>query len=60
MRLAAPVWEMARELLEMRYLHNLPHSLDPAPLAAILPDFKPLGFEQVMAIQARAYGLIST
>lgn len=60
MRLTAPFWEMARELLEMRYLYNLPHCLDDAPLARILPDFTPLNFAQVMEIQARAYGLIST
>jgi nucleoside-diphosphate-sugar epimerase len=60
MRLTAPFWEMARELLEMRYLHNLPHRLDDAPLTKILPDFTPLNFAQVMEIQARAYGLIST
>ena len=60
MRLASPFWEMARELLEMRYLHDLPHRMDPAPLAAILPDFKPHSFADVAAIQARAYGLIST
>lgn len=60
MRLTAPFWEMARELLEMRYLHDLPHRLDPAPLAAILPDFKPLGLTQVLQIQAQAYGLMST
>ena len=39
MRLAAPVWELARELLEMRYLYNLPHALDPAPLRNLLPEF---------------------
>ena len=38
MRLASPVWELARELLEMRYLWTMAHSLDPAPLAALLPD----------------------
>lgn len=60
MRLSAPFWEMARELLEMRYLHDLPHRLDPAPLARILPDFEPLDFAQVMTVQAQAYGLMST
>jgi nucleoside-diphosphate-sugar epimerase len=59
MQLAAPFWEMARELLEMRYLYNLPHSLDPAPMARVLPDFKPLSLAEVMAVQAQAYGLIS-
>lgn len=40
MRLAAPFWELARELGEMRYLYNLDHALDPAPLSALLPDFR--------------------
>lgn len=30
-----------RELMEMRYLWDTPHRLDPAPLRAILPDFVP-------------------
>lgn len=60
MRLTAPFWEMARELLEMRYLHDLPHSLDPAPLTAILPDFAAMDVRQVMEIQAKTYGLMST
>lgn len=40
MRLAGPFWELARELNEMRYLWNTSHSLDPAPLADLLPDFR--------------------
>lgn len=40
MRLASPFYEMARELVEMRYLHDTSHSLDPAPMAALLPDFR--------------------
>jgi nucleoside-diphosphate-sugar epimerase len=40
LHLAAPFWELARELLEMRYLSDLPHRLDPAPMAALLPDFR--------------------
>ena len=39
MTLAAPCWELARELREMRYLYDLPRSLDPAPMAALLPEF---------------------
>ena len=39
MRLAGPFWELARELNEMRYLFSTSHALDPAPLAALLPDF---------------------
>ncbi|WP_417597879.1 NAD-dependent epimerase/dehydratase family protein [Pararhodobacter oceanensis] len=47
--LAAPVWEMARELREMRYLYNTPHRLSGGRLSQILPDFTPTSFEQVIA-----------
>jgi hypothetical protein len=40
MTLASPFWELARELREMRYLYDLPHSLDPAPMASLLPDLR--------------------
>ncbi len=40
-RLGAPFNPMFRELAEMRYLWDRPHRLDPAPLAAMLPDFAP-------------------
>lgn len=49
MRLAAPVWELARELCEMRYLYDLDHSLDGTALARVLPDFQPTGLEPVIA-----------
>jgi len=39
LRLASPVWPMARGLLEMRYLWDMPHSIDPAHFDALLPDF---------------------
>jgi nucleoside-diphosphate-sugar epimerase len=48
-RLLAPFWELARELLEMRYLYSLPHSLSPEPLSRILPDFVPTSFGRVVA-----------
>ena len=48
MRLASPVWELARELTEMRYLWNHPHALDPAPLHAALPDFQPTPLDAVL------------
>lgn len=41
MRLAGPVWELARELTEMRYLWDTPHTLAPERLAALVPDFVP-------------------
>ena len=48
-RLLAPFWELARELLEMRYLYNLSHSLATGPLAQLLPDFKATPLDQVIA-----------
>ena len=44
----APFWELARELLEMRYLWSLDHQLDGARLAALLPDFKATDFDTIM------------
>lgn len=41
MRLAAPVWELAREMVEMRYLFEHPHSLSGDDLEGYLPDFRP-------------------
>ena len=49
LRLAAPVWELARELGEMRYLYDHPHRLDGARLAALLPAFRTTPFAEVVA-----------
>jgi nucleoside-diphosphate-sugar epimerase len=49
MTLASPFWELARELREMRYLYNTPHSLDPAPMAALLPGFRLTPLSEVTA-----------
>ncbi|WP_138467712.1 epimerase [Poseidonocella sp. HB161398] len=49
LRLAAPVWELARELGEMRYLFAHPHSLDGTALAEWLPGFVPTPFAEVVA-----------
>jgi nucleoside-diphosphate-sugar epimerase len=48
MTLAAPVWELARELREMRYLYNLPHRLDPAPMQTLLPGFRTTSLDSVL------------
>jgi len=40
MRLASPVWELARELLEMRYLWDMPHSLSGEKFNLLLPGFE--------------------
>lgn len=57
MRAAAPFWELARELIEMRYLMDLPHSLDPGPLAKLLPQFATTPFEKVVTAHMTALGL---
>ncbi|MEQ8246215.1 MAG: NAD(P)H-binding protein [Alphaproteobacteria bacterium] len=41
MRLIAPFAPMIREVLEMRYLWQVPHALDSTKLRAAIPDFKP-------------------
>lgn len=38
--LAAPVWPMARRLLEMRYLWSMPHRLSGDRMAELLPRFR--------------------
>ena len=48
MTVTSPVWEMARELREMRYLYDHSHALDPAPLAKLLPDFRATPLEVVL------------
>lgn len=48
MRLASPVWELARELVEMRYLWNTSHSLSSRRFNQLLPDFTPTGMRTVM------------
>lgn len=48
MRLAAPFWELARELIDMRYLWNTPHSLSATRFDALLPDFEPTPLNEVL------------
>lgn len=47
-KLAAPFWELGREMLEMRYLFNLPHRLASEKFDRILPDFRATPLETVM------------
>lgn len=44
----SPVWELARELREMRYLFEMDHWIDGAAFSEALPDFCPTPLEQVM------------
>ena len=56
-RLAAPVWELGRELGEMRYLYDTPHSLSGARLQALLPGFRQTPLSEVLrAVLARREG----
>ncbi len=46
--LLSPVWELARELREMRYLYDLSHEIDAGPLARSLPDFRSTPLDTVL------------
>lgn len=48
MRATAPLWELAREMVEMRYLWSVSHGLDDSRLRALLPEFRPTDLRQVM------------
>lgn len=48
MTLLSPVWELARELCEMRYLWNTPHSLSSTKFDRLLPEFRPTDLREVM------------
>ncbi len=48
LRLSAPAWELGRELLEMHYLYETDHALDPAPLQGLLPDFRMTGLDAMI------------
>ena len=47
-RLIAPFWKTGRGLLEMRYLWDTPHRLDPARFDMLLPDFQPTPIDQAL------------
>ena len=48
MTAAAPFWELARELREMRYLWNTDHQLSGDKFSRLLPDFKATDMVSVM------------
>ncbi|MEE9427461.1 MAG: NAD-dependent epimerase/dehydratase family protein [Paracoccaceae bacterium] len=50
MKLAAPFWELARELNEMRYLWDTNHQLDGVKFARLLPNFQPTDMRTVMTV----------
>ncbi|MDP3959063.1 MAG: epimerase [Pseudorhodobacter sp.] len=57
LRLLAPFWELARELSEMRYLYDLPHSLSGTELERLLPGFQITPLDQVVALHLAAAGV---
>lgn len=56
LRLAAPFWELARELREMRYLYDLDHRMDDRPLRDVLGEVPHTAFEQIVADHLSALG----
>lgn len=48
MRMAAPFWELARELNEMRYLWDTDHSLSADRFNALIPDFEATPLDAVL------------
>lgn len=48
LKLASPFWEMGRELLEMRYLWDVPHALGTAKFDRLVPEFERTDLSTVM------------
>ncbi len=48
LRLAAPFWPLVRGLLEMRYLWDLPHSLQSERLAELCPDYRETPLDEAL------------
>jgi nucleoside-diphosphate-sugar epimerase len=46
--LCSPFWELARELLEMRYLSNTSHWLSNSKLERLLPNFRATALDDVL------------
>ena len=49
LRLAAPFWKLGREVLEMRYLWEVPHRIDGAAFDAALPGFRMTPADEAIA-----------
>lgn len=58
MTLAAPIWELAREMKEMRYLFDTNHALDGDVMARLLPGFQGLALPELVRRHLQAKGLI--
>ncbi|MEM9188745.1 MAG: epimerase [Myxococcota bacterium] len=48
MKLASPVWELGREMSEMRYLSDTPHELSGKKFSQLLPEFEATTLSTVM------------
>jgi nucleoside-diphosphate-sugar epimerase len=48
MTLLAPVWELAKEMREMRYLYAMPHEIGRAKFDRLLPDFQETPLQKVL------------
>lgn len=59
LRLASPFWELGRELGEMRYLYNTPHSIDGEDFARLVPGFAGMDLQQLVAAHLAARGLMA-
>lgn len=49
MRLASPFWELAREMMEMRYLYETPHELSGEAFGQLLPGFRHTPLAEIIA-----------
>jgi nucleoside-diphosphate-sugar epimerase len=58
LRLLSPFWELARELIEMRYLYDLPHGLDAGVLAALLPNHRDRTLRAIVAAHLAARAVV--
>lgn len=54
--LLSPFWELSREMLEMRYLWNTPHTLSGEKFGRLLPSFRATPLDQVMRAGLRDHG----
>lgn len=54
MYIASPFWTLAHELLEMRYLNEIPHRLSGERLAQILPEFQATSRQEIMRAEIPA------
>lgn len=48
-RVLRPAWRLARYLVEMRYLWDVPHSLGDEKLKRLLPEFQPTPLRQALS-----------